>query len=76
MLIPGVPDNELERLHWNYGGGRGAIGLRHKPSGITVCRECLPDVPVSQLAEQLKAELEDKLRNEWAKHPAVEPKKT
>jgi hypothetical protein len=36
MLIPVIPDADLERLYWNSGGGRGAAGYRHAPSGITV----------------------------------------
>jgi hypothetical protein len=41
MVIPGVSDTDLEHLHWNYGGSKGALGLRHVPSGITVSRHCL-----------------------------------
>jgi hypothetical protein len=73
MLIPGVPDNELELLHWNYGGGRGAVGLRHTPSGITVYRECLPNTCVWQQIRTLKVELEDKLRIMGSCRPAAEP---
>jgi hypothetical protein len=62
MLIPGVPDEDLERLHWNHGGGRGAAGYRHVPSGITVARECLPDVPTRLFYEEALAELEQELR--------------
>src|SRR5262249_36911054 len=62
MTIPGVPDEDLLRLHWNYGGGRGAVGYRHIPSGITVARDCLPDVPTRQFYEEALAELERQLR--------------
>lgn len=62
MLIPGVPDEDLERLHWNDGGGRGAAGYRHVPSGITVARECLPDIPTRHFYEEALAELERMLR--------------
>jgi hypothetical protein len=62
MLIPGIPDEELERLHYNYGGGRGAAGYRHIPSGITVVRESPPDAPTQQIYEEAMAELERELR--------------
>ena len=61
MLIPGIPDDELERLHWNSGRGRGAAGYRHLPSGITVARELIPDVPVLEQDQELLAELKEKL---------------
>ena len=61
MLIPGIPDEDLERLHWNCDGGRGAAGYRHVPSGITVARECLPDVPTGQFYEAALAELKREL---------------
>jgi hypothetical protein len=61
MRIDGVPDYEMERFHWNNGHGKGAIGLRHKPSGITVTRECPSDVPVLRLEEELWVELKVKL---------------
>jgi hypothetical protein len=60
--IAGLPDNQLERIHWNYGGGRGALGYRHLPSGITVIRECSA-VPVVQVEEQLRAELKERLQS-------------
>jgi hypothetical protein len=62
MRIPGVADTDLVQMHWNYGGGRGAIAHRHVPSGITVRRECPPDVSVHQLDSELLVELTDKLR--------------
>jgi hypothetical protein len=64
MLIPGIPDEDLERLHWNYGGGRGAAGYRHIPSGITVARECPPGVPTRHVYEAALAELQRKLREQ------------
>ena len=63
MRIPGVQDNELCRLHRNYGKGRGALGLRHEPSGLTVFRECTPGVPVLQIMRELESELRTKLQN-------------
>jgi hypothetical protein len=61
MIISGIPDSHLERIHWNYGGGRGAIGLRHLPSGIIVTRECLPNDSTLKLAKELVVELREKL---------------
>jgi hypothetical protein len=61
MLIPGVPEEDLERLHWNY-GGRGAAGYRHVPSGITGARECLPNIPARYVYGEALAELERELR--------------
>jgi hypothetical protein len=64
MLIPGIPDQDLERIHWRYGGGRGAAGYRHLPSGITVTRECPPTVSVRRVYTELLAELERVLREQ------------
>jgi hypothetical protein len=64
MLIPGISDEDLERLHWNCGGGRGAAGYRHIPSGIIVARECLPDVPTRHVYEAALAELKRELRKQ------------
>ena len=66
VVIAGVPEIEVERLHWNYGGGRGAVGLHHRPSGVTVARECPPDTPSWQLLQELEVELAAKLRNHGA----------
>ena len=71
MHIPGMPDEDLVRLHWNYGGGRGTVGYRHIPSGIMVTRECLPDVPVRLFYQEALTELERILRE---KHLIREPR--
>jgi hypothetical protein len=55
MLIPGIPDADLERLHWHHGGGRGTAGFRHKP-------ECPPGVPVRRCYEAALAQLVRELR--------------
>jgi hypothetical protein len=61
--MPGIPDDELVRLHWNHGRGEGSsVGLRHRPSGITVTRECAPNAHVHEIAQELIVELSDKLR--------------
>jgi hypothetical protein len=62
MLIPGVRDEHLERLPWNYGGGEGALGYRHLPSGIIVFRRCPPDFPLSRIDQELLTEPREKLR--------------
>jgi hypothetical protein len=56
-----IPKHQMERVHYNYGGGRGSYLLRHLPSGVSVHRECLPDIPNSKLLEMLEGELKDKL---------------
>jgi hypothetical protein len=62
MRIPGVPDEHLERNHWNLGGGRGALGYRHQPSGTSVYRECPAQVPVQVVDAELLFELQEELR--------------
>ncbi|GEM_PF-6511245 len=62
MLIPGIPEMELERLHYILGGGRYALALRHIPSGIFAEREFPPNVAVRQVQQELTVELEEKLR--------------
>jgi hypothetical protein len=62
MLILGIPDEDLERLHWNYGGGRGAAGYHHVPTGITVAREGLREVSTLHIYEAALAELKRELR--------------
>lgn len=63
-LIVGVPNADLEIIHWNYGGGgRGAVGIRHVPSGITAVRECL-ELPVRHYRDEALAELERELRQQ------------
>jgi hypothetical protein len=34
MPIPGIPDDQLRRTHWNYGCGKGALAYTHIPSGL------------------------------------------
>jgi len=61
-LVPGIPNEEVHLMHWNYGGGRGATGYRHVPSGITVGRECPPNVPIRQVDKEALAEFIQVLR--------------
>jgi hypothetical protein len=74
MIIPGVSDEDhLEQLHWNRGGGRGAAGYRHVPSGLRVTRECLRTSPFGtfmkrqwrKLARELRARGLLDLRYQW-----------
>jgi len=63
MRIPGIPDEELERIHWWYGPGKGsAVAYRHVPSGIQVARERPPEAPLQRFDEELLAELTQALR--------------
>jgi squalene-hopene/tetraprenyl-beta-curcumene cyclase len=62
MRIPGIPDEHVERIHENYGGGKGGLGYRHIPSGLLVFRECPPGVSIFQFDQELFAEFCDKLR--------------
>jgi hypothetical protein len=62
MLIPGVADTDLQRLHRNYGDGQGAGGYCNVPSGVTVIQNFLPGKPVLDYYEDALAELESKLR--------------
>jgi hypothetical protein len=63
MGVPGVADEDLERLHWNRGDGRGTIEYRHRPSGIVVSRECPRGVPVRVIDEELRVELQEALQS-------------
>jgi hypothetical protein len=63
MMIIGVPDEQLARTHWRHGGGRGALGYRHIPSGISVYRECPAGVPVQAIDAELLIELQEALRS-------------
>lgn len=64
MLIPGIPDEHLARLHWNNGSGRGILGYRHLPSGIFVTRPCPEGMPVMLINAELLVELEERLKSE------------
>lgn len=63
MLIAGIPDEHIERLHWNLGGGRGALGYRHRPSGIEVSRECRPGVAVLEIDQEVLADFKKTLKS-------------
>jgi hypothetical protein len=63
MSIPGVPDEHLARTHWRHGGGRGALGYVHLPTGISVYRECSPGASVHAVDAELLIELREALRS-------------
>jgi hypothetical protein len=73
MHIPGVPDEHVERLHSNRGSGRGTLGYRHWPSGITVHRDCLVGASIHTIDADLLAELGERLRAEGLLAAAGEP---
>ena len=62
MVIPGIPDDHLERLHWYLSPGKGSeYAYKHVPSGIIVGGRKPPDVRIHDFDEQLIAELTAKL---------------
>lgn len=61
--MEGILDEHLARYHWNYGNGRGALGYRHLPSGVSVYRDCAPAVPVRGIDAELLIELQEELRS-------------
>ncbi len=63
MSISGVPDEHLERHHWKGSEGRGALGYLHRPTGISVYRECSPGVSVHAIDAELLIELREALRS-------------
>jgi hypothetical protein len=71
-MIIGVPDEQLERIHWRHGGGRGALAYRHIPSGISVYRECPAGVAVRAIDAELLIELQEALRSRGMIPPATE----
>jgi hypothetical protein len=74
MSIPGIDDKDLQRQHWRDGDGRGALGYRHLPSGVSVYRECGPGVPLRVIDAELLAELEEQLRLQGLLPVHVAPK--
>lgn len=62
MTTHGSPEEELEWHHYNLGGGRGSLQVRHIPSGISVQADC-GDTPVFKTIEQLLEELQRRVAN-------------
>jgi mannose-6-phosphate isomerase-like protein (cupin superfamily) len=62
LRIPGIPDDELLRQHWRGAhGSDGALGYTHRPTGISVRRDC-DARPVRLIDEDLLRELAELLR--------------
>jgi hypothetical protein len=63
MVIPEIPDNHLQRLHWYLGPGKGSeYGYKHLPSGIMVGGAKPPGLTVFEFDRQLIAQLAAKLK--------------
>ncbi len=62
-MIHGIPDKDLERIHWYLGPGKGSeYGYKHIPSGIMVHGLKPPDMTTHEFDRQLFAEFVEKLR--------------
>jgi len=63
MVIPEIPDDHLERLHWYLGPGKGGeYAYKHLPSGIMVGGAKPPHMSIHEFERQLIAELTEKLK--------------
>jgi hypothetical protein len=63
VLIPGIPDHDIERSHWYSGPGKcGEYAYKHVPSGIMVVGACPPQRTVIEFDRQLFAEFVEKLK--------------
>ncbi len=63
MLVPGIPDDHIERVHWYLGPGKGSeYAYKHAPSGIMVGGACPPQMTAFQFDQQLFAEFVEKLK--------------
>lgn len=63
MVIPGIPDEHLERLHFYLGPGKGSrYAYKHIPSGIMVGGAKPPEMKIHQYDQQLIAQLAEKLK--------------
>ncbi len=63
MVIPEIPDEHLERLHWYLGPGKGSeYAYKHLPSGIMVGGAKPLHMRIHEFAQQLIAELTEKLK--------------
>jgi hypothetical protein len=51
---------ELEFVHYNYGDGKGALEIKHLPTGLVV-RADTDAGPVVQVQRQMLLELHDRL---------------
>jgi hypothetical protein len=63
MIIPGIPDDQLERNHCYKGPSKGGeCALKHLPSGIIAGGPKPPEMTIHQFNRQLIAELTMKLK--------------
>jgi hypothetical protein len=63
MLIQGIPDDHLERVHWYLGRGKGSeYAYKHVPSGIMVGGAKPPQMTIHEFDQQLIGELMEKLK--------------
>ena len=62
-MIHGIPDKDLERIHWYLGPGKGSeYGYKHIPSGIMVGGLKPSEMTTHEFDRQLFAEFVEKLR--------------
>ncbi len=63
MVIPGIPDEHIERIHWWFGPGKvSECAYRHIPSGIVVGGPRPPDISAFDFDRQLLAAFVEKLK--------------
>ncbi len=63
MLRSGLLDEDVERIHWYLGLGKGSeYAYKHLPSGIMVGGTCPPNMTVLEFDQQLFAEFVEKLK--------------
>ena len=63
MVVPQIPDDDLERFHLYLGPGKGSeYAYKHLPSGIMVGGTKPPEMKIHEFDQQLLAELTAKLR--------------
>jgi hypothetical protein len=63
MVIPGIPDDQLERIHYYLGPGNGSgYAYKHIPSGILAGGTKPPQMNIHQFDLRLIADLTEKLK--------------
>jgi len=63
MLIPGIPDAHLEKIHTYLGPGKsGEYAYKHIPSGIMIRATPPPQMPLREFRHKLIDELAKKLK--------------
>ncbi len=62
-MVHGIPDDDMEQIHWYLGPGRGSeYAYKHIPSGIMVGGLKPPGMKTHEFLKQLFAELVEKLK--------------